>query len=166
MREQSDLRARKFASPVGDLTVVASDLGVRAVLWASETNGRVRGVDGAFGVAEGEDDIVDRTVSQLDEYFTGRRREFDLPLDPRGTDFQLAAWAVLRTIPFGSTMTYAEQATALGDVNKARAVGSANARNPIGIIVPCHRVVGSGGALTGFAGGIEAKRLLLGLEAR
>ncbi|MFZ9630225.1 MAG: methylated-DNA--[protein]-cysteine S-methyltransferase, partial [Ilumatobacteraceae bacterium] len=113
------------------------------------------------GAAHG---IAGRAVVQLGEYFDGRRREFDVPLDPHGTDFQLAVWRVLRTIPYGTTMTYGEQARALGDANKARAVGAANGRNPISVIVPCHRVVGGNGSLTGFAGGLDAKSWLLAHE--
>ena len=99
--------------------------------------------------------------AQLREYFAGERREFDLPLDPVGTEFQQQAWQVLRTIPFGQTISYGEQAARLGDKKKSRAVGAANGRNPISIIVPCHRVVGSTGKLTGFAAGLDAKAWLL-----
>jgi methylated-DNA-[protein]-cysteine S-methyltransferase len=100
-------------------------------------------------------------VRQLQEYFAGNRRDFDLPLDPVGTEFQQQVWHVLRTIPYGETISYGEQARRLGDVNKSRAVGAANGRNPISIIVPCHRVVGSTGKLTGFAGGLDTKAWLL-----
>lgn len=100
----------------------------------------------------------------MDEYFAGRRQRFDLPLDPAGTAFQLAAWQVLRSIGYGQTITYGEQARRLGDPAKARAVGAANARNPLSIVVPCHRVVGASGALTGFAGGVDAKHWLLEFE--
>lgn len=148
-------------TPVGRLTVIASARGVRAVLWPGERydDARVRTDDVDDPDRAGE--ILRSAVTQLGEYFAGSRREFDVPLDPRGTEFQLKAWAVLRTIPFGATMTYGEQARALGDPNKARAVGAANGRNPISVIVPCHRVVGSTGALTGFAGGLESKSWLL-----
>jgi methylated-DNA-[protein]-cysteine S-methyltransferase len=118
------------------------------------------------GARPGRHAVLDTTMAQLDEYFAGRRREFDLPLDPVGTEFQRSAWNVLRTIPYGATMSYGEQAAALGDAKKARAVGSANGRNPLSIVVPCHRVIGTSGKLTGFAGGIEAKRYLLELERR
>jgi methylated-DNA-[protein]-cysteine S-methyltransferase len=118
------------------------------------------------GARSGRHAVLDTTMAQLDEYFAGRRREFDLPLDPVGTEFQRSAWNVLRTIPYGATMSYGEQAAALGDAKKARAVGSANGRNPLSIVVPCHRVIGTSGKLTGFAGGIEAKRYLLELERR
>ena len=103
---------------------------------------------------------------QLEEYFDGSRTEFDVPLAPEGTPFQQQAWSVLRSIPFGATMSYGEQAAALGDRKRARAVGAANGRNPIPIIVPCHRVVGSNGHLTGFGGGIESKAWLLDHERR
>ena len=101
---------------------------------------------------------------QFDEYFAGERVSFDLPLDPVGTPFQLAVWEVLRTIPFGETISYGEQARRLGDRRKARAVGAANGRNPLAIIVPCHRVIGADGSLVGFASGLDAKRWLLAHE--
>src|SRR4029453_8029196 len=103
---------------------------------------------------------------QLDEYFAGRRRTFDVPLDLHGTPFQIKTWRLLAAVPYGSTVSYRQQAVLLGDPNKARAVGAANGRNPASIILPCHRVLGASGALTGFAGGLEAKRSLLEFEAR
>jgi methylated-DNA-[protein]-cysteine S-methyltransferase len=109
--------------------------------------------------------ILRASVRQLEEYFSGLRTTFDLPLDPPGTPFQRAAWEILRAIPFGHTMTYGEQAQRLGGANKARAVGAANGRNPVSIIVPCHRVIGADGSLTGFAAGVERKAWLLRHEA-
>ena len=109
---------------------------------------------------------LDQAERELAEYFEGTRRSFDVALDPDGTPFQRSAWQVLRTIPYGATMSYGEQAAALGDPNRARAVGAANGRNPISIIVPCHRVVASSGALTGFAGGLDTKQWLLAHEQR
>ncbi|HZF55701.1 MAG TPA: methylated-DNA--[protein]-cysteine S-methyltransferase [Polyangiaceae bacterium] len=103
---------------------------------------------------------------QLDAYFNGSLTRFDLPLAPRGTAFQQAVWEILRSIPYGTTVSYAEVARRLGRPDAVRAVGSANGRNPISIIVPCHRVVGSGGLLVGYAGGLDRKRKLLELEAR
>jgi len=100
----------------------------------------------------------------LAEYFAGRRREFDLPLDPAGTDFQRRAWLALTEIPYGETRTYGEQARRLGLVHGARAVGSANARNPLPIVIPCHRLIGATGKLTGYAGGLDRKEQLLRLE--
>lgn len=150
-------------TPVGMLTLVASERGLRAVLWPQERDGRVPVGDVSEGSAAA-DDILDVAVRQLDEYFAGERREFDVPLDPVGTEFQLRVWEVLRTIPYGQTISYGEQAARLGDRNKSRAVGAANGRNPLSIIVPCHRVVGSTGKLTGFAAGIDTKAWLLDHE--
>lgn len=150
-------------SPVGLLTIVASDIGLRAVLWPTESPQRVPLDDAEDGAAH---PILIAAVRQLDEYFDGQRRDFDLPLDPAGTEFQQSAWMALRAIPYGTTVSYGEQAEQMGDKRKARAVGAANGRNPISIIVPCHRVVGSNGALTGFAGGIDTKDWLLSHERR
>jgi methylated-DNA-[protein]-cysteine S-methyltransferase len=158
------LSTTTMPSPVGELTIGASDQGVRSVLW---NDGR-HPVDGesAGGASERRAAILEQTVMQLDEYFAGIRTEFDLPLDPQGTPFQLSAWRMLRTIPFGHTVSYAHQARTLGGVNKSRAVGAANGKNPIVIIVPCHRVVGSDGSLTGFGGGLDSKAWLLDHERR
>jgi methylated-DNA-[protein]-cysteine S-methyltransferase len=154
-------------TPVGTLVLLASDAGLRAVLWGDESLQRVRGaVTDEIVVDDPTSVVLTTTLAQLEEYFSGRRRDFDLPLDARGTEFQHAAWAALRTIPFGETVSYGEQARRMGDVRKARAVGAANGRNPISIVVPCHRVVGSDGSLTGFAGGMEAKAWLLDHERR
>jgi methylated-DNA-[protein]-cysteine S-methyltransferase len=112
-----------------------------------------------------EDPVLAATARQLAEYFAGRRSTFDLPLRPRGTPFQRAVWDALRAIPWGETRSYAEIARAVGRPTAVRAVGAANGRNPLAIVVPCHRVIGAGGALTGYAGGLEAKRWLLGHEA-
>jgi methylated-DNA-[protein]-cysteine S-methyltransferase len=100
-------------------------------------------------------------IDQLEEYVAGARRDFDLPLAPRGTGFQLAAWRALRDIPYGETRSYAAQARVIGRPDAVRAVGAANGRNPISIIVPCHRVVGADGSLTGYGGGLDRKRWLL-----
>jgi methylated-DNA-[protein]-cysteine S-methyltransferase len=151
------------ASPLGPLTLVASDAGLRAVLWADDDPARVR-LDAA--IDDPHHPVIAATVGQLAEYFAGQRTEFDVPLDAVGTDFQRSAWAALRTIPYGTTVSYAEQAERMGDRRKARAVGAANGRNPISIIVPCHRVIGANGHLTGFAGGTEVKAWLLAHERR
>jgi methylated-DNA-[protein]-cysteine S-methyltransferase len=103
--------------------------------------------------------------TQLREYFEGRRRSFDVPLEPTGSSFELAVWTALREIPYGETVSYGELAARIGRPEAARAVGVANARNPIAVIVPCHRVIGADGSLTGYGGGLERKRLLLDLEA-
>jgi methylated-DNA-[protein]-cysteine S-methyltransferase len=152
-----------MSSPVGELRLVAGDRGLRAILWGAEDVARIASIDGA-DLVESTTPVLDAAVLQLEEYFAGTRREFDLPLDPLGTPFQQSVWMVLRSIPYGRTMSYGEQATKLGDPNKARAVGAANGKNPLSIVVPCHRVIGSGGHLTGFAGGLEVKSWLLDHE--
>ena len=113
---------------------------------------------------EGEDDVLRETRRQLDEYFDGRRRSFDLPLAPRGTAFQQQVWLALREIPYGETISYAQLARRLDMPTATRAVGAANGRNPLPIVVPCHRVIGADGSLTGFGGGLPTKRFLLELE--
>jgi methylated-DNA-[protein]-cysteine S-methyltransferase len=111
-----------------------------------------------------DDPVLRLTASELDAYFLQRLTKFSVPLAPRGTPFQQAAWAALRAIPYGQTCSYGAQALAMGKPAAARAVGAANGRNPIGIIIPCHRVLGANGDLTGYAGGLDAKRFLLRLE--
>lgn len=155
----SGLNWCSFATPVGILALVAADDGLREIRWS-------RGQPtSAFELQEADEDarhpVLVETAAQLSEYLAGNRRLFDLPLAPRGTEFQLRAWEALRQIPFGEVRTYAEQAAILGRPSAARAVGAANARNPLPIVVPCHRVIGADGTLTGFAGGLEAKRWLL-----
>jgi methylated-DNA-[protein]-cysteine S-methyltransferase len=148
-----------MASPVGELTLVASDAGLRSVTWPNERAGRVAPVPGV--VSDSTHPVLDIAQRQLREYFAGKRQGFDVPLDLVGTEFQRSAWLSLATIPYGETVSYGEQARRLGRPKAARAVGAANGRNPISIILPCHRVVGSSGALTGFAGGLDVKRSLL-----
>ncbi len=114
---------------------------------------------------EREDRVLRSCASQLQEYFAGERRHFDLPLAPGGTDFQRSVWQALEKIPYGERRSYRDLARAIARPKAVRAVGAANGRNPLPIVVPCHRVVGSDGSLTGFAGGLEAKKLLLDLEA-
>jgi methylated-DNA-[protein]-cysteine S-methyltransferase len=150
-------------SPVGELRLIAGDQGLRAVLWGAEDAARIASID-EDDLVEGSTPVLERAVAQLQEYFDGTRREFDLPLDPSGTPFQQSAWMVLRTIPYGKTISYGQQAERLGDPNKARAVGAANGKNPLSIVVPCHRVIGSSGDLTGFAAGLDVKSWLLDHE--
>lgn len=158
--DAEELSCTTMATPVGELTLIASPRGLRAVLWPKEL-----AEPGAIGSAEDGDPaaaaVLRDAIAQLEEYFAGERHEFELPLDPVGTPFQQSAWMELRRIPYGETISYGEQARRLGDPNKSRAVGAANGRNPISIIVPCHRVVGANGSLTGFAAGVEAKAWLL-----
>lgn len=148
-------------SPVGELTLVANVEGLAAILWENDRPGRVR-----LGPLTEDDKhpVLIETERQLGEYFAGERREFDVPLFFAGSDFQKRVWQALLAIPFGKTRSYGEIAHQLGNAGASRAVGAANGRNPISIIAPCHRVVGSTGKLTGFAGGLEAKAFLLALE--
>ena len=149
-------------SPVGQLKLVANGDRLAAILWEHDKPNRVR--LGELVEANGRPVLIE-TERQLTEYFAGTRHEFDLPLTFQGTDFQKQVWAALLTIPFGQTRSYSEIATQIGNVNAVRAVGAANGRNPISIVAPCHRVIGASGDLTGFAGGLANKMLLLSLEA-
>jgi methylated-DNA-[protein]-cysteine S-methyltransferase len=110
--------------------------------------------------------VLDDAVAQLKEYFAGERTAFDIPLDPAGTDFQKATWLQLREIPYAQTINYGQLATRVGNPHASRAVGLANGRNPISIVVPCHRVIGANGSLTGYGGGLDRKRTLLDLESQ
>lgn len=147
-------------SPVGPLSLFSDGRALVALTFANHTK-HIRGLEEA---EPGSDAVVDAARRQLDAYFAGRIRRFDVPLAPRGTAFQQRVWAALREIPYGETRSYGEQAALLGAPKAVRAVGGANGSNPISIIVPCHRVIGADGALTGFGGGIERKRFLLTLE--
>ena len=152
---------KEIESAVGKLKLVASANALVAVLWEREDRNRVK-LDAA--TLDSQQPILLETERQLTEYFSGGRTEFDLPLQPDGSEFQKKVWQALREIPFGQTRSYLELAKAVGSSNAARAVGAANSKNPLSIIVPCHRVVGADGSLTGFAGGIETKAALLALE--
>jgi methylated-DNA-[protein]-cysteine S-methyltransferase len=146
-------------SPLGTLRVYGDANGVAGVYLPDQ---RIpAGVTGD----PGETPILARAAEQLAQYFAGTRRAFDLPLSPSGTAFQRLVWEALSTIPYGSTWTYQELARAIGKPSAMRAVGAANGKNPLSIIVPCHRVIGAGGALTGYAGGLAAKQRLLAHEA-
>jgi methylated-DNA-[protein]-cysteine S-methyltransferase len=144
-------------TPIGKLTVVAGGTGIRRILWDGEAPPE--------DAVEGHSDLLDAAVTQIREYFTGNRTTFDLPLDLGGTPFQEKVWRELGSIPFGTTISYGEQARRIGRPQAARAVGAANGRNPVPVVLPCHRVIGSGGALTGFGGGLDTKRTLLRHEA-
>lgn len=149
-------------SPVGVLRIIGSDAGIRAVLWPVEREGRVRFDE---EITDGTHPILEEAKAQLKAYIDGDREDFDLPLDLVGTNFQQVVWEGLQKIPFGSTRSYGDLASDLERPGAARAVGAATGRNPVSIIVPCHRLVGSTGSLTGFAGGIDAKRWLLDHES-
>jgi methylated-DNA-[protein]-cysteine S-methyltransferase len=149
-------------TPVGTLTLVATSQGLAAILWE---NDRPRRVPLNLVAEEADHPVLVETARQLEEYFAGTRTVFALPLDFSGTRFQRDVWNALQTIPFGETRSYARIAEQIGCPRAVRAVGAANGRNPISIVAPCHRVIGSTGKLTGFAGGLEVKAHLLALEA-
>jgi methylated-DNA-[protein]-cysteine S-methyltransferase len=152
------MRFAEVETPVGVLTLVAGDAGLRAVLWPHESP--------PPDAAPGHHPVLAAAEQQLDDYFAGTRRTFDLPLDLVGTPFQQRAWRALATIPFATTTSYGEQARRLGVPRAVRAIGAANGRNPLSIVLPCHRVVGANGALTGYGGGLDAKQRLLAHERR
>ncbi|WP_371857199.1 methylated-DNA--[protein]-cysteine S-methyltransferase [Duganella callida] len=148
-------------SPVGKLQLVAKGDALAAILWEVDRPNRVK----LESKVENKHSAVLRTVAQqLSEYFAGKRDRFDVKLDFKGTAFQKKVWAALLTIPFGETRSYGQIAEQIGHPSAVRAVGAANGRNPISIIAPCHRVIGATGALTGFAGGMRAKQVLLTVE--
>jgi methylated-DNA-[protein]-cysteine S-methyltransferase len=140
-------------TPIGTLWLARDDHGLSGVAFR-----------GPAGAASSDRLLLD-AADQLRAYFARELEEFELPLSPRGTEFQQRVWAAVGAIPYGSTTTYGALAAALGRPDACRAVGAANGRNPLPVIVPCHRVLGSGGALTGYGGGLELKRALLDLEA-
>jgi methylated-DNA-[protein]-cysteine S-methyltransferase len=149
-------------SPVGLLHLVATDSALVALVWRIASTPQIP-FDEA--VTSADHPILRKTIAQLREYFVGDRHTFDIPLEFRGTDFQKRAWQALLSIPYGETRSYLDMAKRIGDPAAVRAVGAANGRNPISIIVPCHRVIGSSGELTGFGGGLPAKAKLLALES-
>ena len=151
-----------MSSPVGDLTLVACDGELSSIVFGADD-----ATDAGSRRSVGDDScrqVLTETERQLNEYFTGTRREFALPIRAVGTEFQKSVWAALMTIPYGATISYAQQAAVIGRPTATRAVGAANGRNPLPIVVPCHRVVGSNGTLTGFAGGVSIKQWLLDHE--
>lgn len=150
------MRHTTMDSPVGTLTLVDDGAGALCALHLGEMPTR--------DVGGRDDSVLPAAREQLQAYFAGELREFDLPLAAGGTPFQEKVWAALRRVPYGTTRTYSELAGEVGQPTAVRAVGSANARNPIGIVVPCHRVIGADGLLRGYAGGVERKRVLLDLE--
>ncbi len=144
-----------YETIIGYLTISADEQGITDVSFGKRNP--------VHAVCE-ETPVIKQAVSELQEYFEGRRQEFTVPLHPQGTDFQLRVWQVLRTIPYGKTWSYKQVATAAGNPNASRAVGMANNRNPIAIIIPCHRVIGANGRLVGYAGGLDVKEKLLEIE--
>ncbi len=151
----------EIPTPIGPLRLSGDEEGLREISFQRRARSTGSPDDGQISREPFRD-----VISELEEYFAGRLTRFRVRLAPRGTPFQLRVWSLLRTIPYGETTTYGEIARELGQPNACRAVGAANGRNPIPVIVPCHRVIGSDGSLTGFGGGLEIKRALLDLEAR
>jgi methylated-DNA-[protein]-cysteine S-methyltransferase len=158
MIDDSEGAWTRIPSPVGDLIA-------RVARGALTRLDFARGDDAPRGPAAEGDPLLERVAAQIDEYFAGRRRAFDLPLAPRGTPFQRRVWDSLLEIPYGATQSYGAIARRIGQPTAVRAVGLANGRNPIAIIIPCHRVIGTDGSLTGYAGGLAIKRALLALES-
>jgi O-6-methylguanine DNA methyltransferase len=150
----------RTSSPVGPLFLAVSENGLVRL----EFEGRVQKLDARTIQLRESKSHISRYLDQLDEYFAGERRVFSMPLDLRGTPFQLACWHALLAIPYGETRTYADIARVIGHPKAFRAVGMANNRNPIAIVVPCHRVIATGGSLCGYGGGLNIKRQLLDLE--
>jgi methylated-DNA-[protein]-cysteine S-methyltransferase len=147
-------------SPVDPLLLAADEEGLLLIEFHTPRHPMSRLQDWV----EGDNPILEATRKQLDEYFTGSRKEFDLPLSPQGTPFQKEVWHTLATIPYGHTISYAQLAQRVGKPTAMRAVGAANGRNPLPIVLPCHRVIGADGSLTGFGGGLPTKQFLLQLE--
>lgn len=150
-----------IASPIGDLTLVATDAALIAIRFPGEDDTRARVTTLALTP---DHPVLRAAETQLSEYFGGVRRMFDLPLAPQGTPFRVTVWEALLAVPFGETCSYATIARRIGQPTATRAVGAANGRNPIPIVIPCHRVIGADGSLTGFGGGLPTKRFLLDHE--
>ena len=147
-----------FDSPVGELLLTSDGAALTRLLFSPFA------VDPTW--SKDPCKVLDEALAQLSDYFAGVRTDFDLPLDPAGTPFQRTVWRALREIPYAETIHYGQLATRVGNPNASRAVGLANGRNPISIVVPCHRVIGANGSLTGYGGGLDRKRTLLELERR
>lgn len=143
----------KYSSPIGELYITNDEKSLLSVSFEADN----------FSL-DIKNEITNNTIKQLDEYFQGRRKIFDLPLNPKGTDFQKKVWEELKKIPYGATKSYKDIAIAIGNPNASRAVGNANNKNPIPIIIPCHRVIGANKKLVGYAGGLDKKQKLLDIE--
>lgn len=153
---------RQLDSPIGRLRLVATDQGLSHLLFDQQVG---EDLESDGDEAEADDHpVLAAATAQLAEYFAGRRQEFDIPLDLTGTEFQRAAWSALASVPFGETRSYRQQAEAIGRPKAVRAIGAANGRNPVPIVLPCHRIVGSDGSLTGYGGGLPIKEFLLSHE--
>jgi len=163
------LLSRHIPTPLGDMLAVASPQGLCLLEFVGQQGverelAQVQVARGGLPPQHGSSAVLEQTAQELGEYFAGQRQRFGVPLDLVGTPFQCRAWQALLAIPFGQTRSYAEQARAIGQPTATRAVAAANGSNKISIVVPCHRVIGSDGSLTGFGGGLPRKRALLALE--
>lgn len=151
-------------APFGTLTVIASDKGVRYCMFDNDAH--PKSFAGMHVVNNSKHPVVSDAIQQLREYFAGYRTKFSVKLDLQGTDFQVDAWKALAKVPYGKTWSYGKQATSIGRPTATRAIGAANGRNPVVVILPCHRIIGADGSLTGFGGGIETKEWLLAHEQK
>lgn len=158
MSERNNLLQYKMDSKIGTLYLVSSDIGLRGIYWKKQA------ISFDIEGKKAQLSILKKAQTQLDKYFQGTLKEFDIALDLIGSPFQLKVWARLQKIPYGQTKSYKDIAIELNDKNACRAVGSANGKNPVSIIVPCHRVINANGALGGYAGGLKIKKILLSLE--
>jgi methylated-DNA-[protein]-cysteine S-methyltransferase len=147
-------------TPIGELTLISEDEKISELYFKGQIKAGI-----LENASNKKSPVLEEASKQIKDYFDGKLTKFNVPLKPSGTDFQLQVWKVLSKIPYGKTISYGEQATMLGDSKKARAVGGANGKNPIPLIVPCHRVIGKSGALTGFGGGLKIKEYLLDFES-
>ena len=152
----------KYKSPIADWFLISDGKSLTAVIHQSNWSSYKKKFE---KLSEGTNQILKKSVAQLDQYFSGKRKKFDLPLETEGTKFQKSAWKALTSIPYGKVWSYQEQAEKLKTPKAVRAVGNANSKNPISIIVPCHRVIAKSGKLAGYAGGLNVKEFLLNLEA-
>jgi len=160
MRWSEPVKYARMESPVGILTIAGDEDGLRFILFCTGNRAASPGPDWQ----ESSRGMVGETIRQLQAYFEKTRTHFDLPLKPEGTPFQMSVWRELQHIPYGTTISYGEVANRIGRPNASRAVGAANGANPIPIVIPCHRVIGSKGEMTGYGGGVQIKKILLELE--
>ncbi|WP_196891938.1 methylated-DNA--[protein]-cysteine S-methyltransferase [Aureivirga marina] len=144
-----------FESPIGVLEIIGTQEGVSSIYFKDNFEGEI---------SENIPKVLEESVKQLKEYFFEDRKEFSFKLNPKGTDFQIKVWKILSEIPYGKSISYSEQSEIFGDLKAIRAIASANGKNPISIVIPCHRVIGKSGELTGYAGGIWRKKWLLEKE--
>ncbi|MDM1061230.1 methylated-DNA--[protein]-cysteine S-methyltransferase [Empedobacter falsenii] len=161
-------RSKKIQTPLGEMLAIKSEKGLCMLEFfdGKSTEKQLKEIENLGEILEKDDDILNRLENELNDYFKGNLKEFTIPLDLIGTDFQKKVWNELIKIPFGETRSYKEQSIAVGDLLAIRAVANANGKNKIAIVVPCHRVIGSDGSLTGYAGGKKRKQFLLELESQ